>query len=751
MAIKITLSGVYSDPEAGPLTGVTLNFTTINNSCQTQRQSQVSTTTDENAFYTISLVPNVYSVCEIDQRWNRKELGLIHIFADSKPGTLNEYLVAFPPDNVQPGILQAMRETFSATQQHATMAQVATQEALAAERAATEQAALAAAQRAAAEQAATGAATAAQVETGKLAERLATDGSELTGHGATTIANVLSSHGATTSSQGIGFSPDDNPDLTTDHSAALQKMLNTYKYIVFDTVVNCAGTVNTGGVGQVISATGIGELRPIGSAMKNKPLLVLAHERCLITKMLLTNPLLLKSQTGNRQCAVEIQSDNCTVHDSMFINQQSGVLAPAKYAPAGTKVLGNRFLDCLGAGDGEGNLTSSYGEDRGDACSVWGSSTIIANNHAECKTGEDARIAFHAEYPVSDRINPREFDGCNSLMVGNYARGAFRRHFAMEGVTNGLMVGNISAGGATWWAISLTQCTNVKSANQIYWDNTGSTAGASWNPLRGAIGILNFNKKISVDDDVVFSDDAVGFGFVTATQTGEHNFDLSARILCSKNTKYGAYLLRPKLARLEGVKISGAECGYKFVGTSGGIKYIPTVYDSGSFIDTTKSCIRMDFGTGGRWIARNCEYICGGDEAISFSNMDEIVLHNCTINALSRAATIFAAKKLKITGCSSNNETALAVELNRRTSGEISGDWLLHDNTLLALDFYYPPGYLSNISSTLNLRNKWPGRIICTQNDQWVSCGSTPAAAWLSLTTGKKILPAEPEPTEETE
>ena len=172
MAVTTTLSGIYSDPAAGSLPGVTLNFTTINNSCQTQRQSQVSITTDENAFYTISLVPNVYSVCEIDQRWNRKELGLIHIFADSKPGTLNEYLVAFQPDDVQPGILQAMQETFSETQQHATTAQAATQEALAAERAAAEQAAQAAEQRAAAEQAAAGAGAAAQAETEKLAERL---------------------------------------------------------------------------------------------------------------------------------------------------------------------------------------------------------------------------------------------------------------------------------------------------------------------------------------------------------------------------------------------------------------------------------------------------------------------------------------------------------------------------------------------------------------------------------------------------
>ncbi|MBS6060092.1 MAG: prophage tail fiber N-terminal domain-containing protein [Mixta calida] len=120
MSVKITLSGVYSDPETGPLACVTLNFTTMNNSCQNQRQSEVSTTTNENAFYKISLVPNIYSVCEVDQRWQRKELGLIHIFADSQPGTLNEYLVASQPDEAQTCVLQAMQEILSETREVAT-------------------------------------------------------------------------------------------------------------------------------------------------------------------------------------------------------------------------------------------------------------------------------------------------------------------------------------------------------------------------------------------------------------------------------------------------------------------------------------------------------------------------------------------------------------------------------------------------------------------------------------------------------
>lgn len=114
MSLTITISGVYLDPEAQPLPGVTLIFETVYNSSQTQLQTTVKTVTDDSAAYKISLVPDVYTVSEINSG-RKKWLGNIQIFADSVPGTLNEYLTSFQPDQYRPGILSEMEEILEET------------------------------------------------------------------------------------------------------------------------------------------------------------------------------------------------------------------------------------------------------------------------------------------------------------------------------------------------------------------------------------------------------------------------------------------------------------------------------------------------------------------------------------------------------------------------------------------------------------------------------------------------------------
>ncbi|QHM71263.1 hypothetical protein C7M51_01549 [Mixta intestinalis] len=760
---------------------VTITVTSANNSLSVLRHITNTQKTDDSGRYEFNLLPGGYNVTVSYPQGRIEKLGGFTLEEGSPTGTLNDYLLYGQPLMTDPVVYEEikkihekMRLSVSAAgsdsaaalaaaeqaQQASTSAKKNAEQVIAAHQKviaahqkviATHQEVIAAQQaaqqaREVAVAAAVDAAAAAAIETEKLAEKLAVDGSEITGHGATTIANVLDSHGATTSSRGIGFGPNDIPDLKTDHSAALQKMLNTYKYIVFDTVVNCAGTVKTGGAGQVISATGIGELRPVGEAMSKKSLLVLTHERCIVAKMLFTNPLLLKSQTGGRQCAVEVRADNCTVLDSTFINQLSGVLATSTYAPAHTKILGNRFIDHLGAGDGEGRDDSSYGEDRGDAVTIWGSSSIIANNHAECRLGEDARIAFHAEYPVSKPTNAREIDGCHTLMIGNYARGSFRRHFVMEGITNGLMTNNISAGGATWWAVAVIQCTNVKTDNRIYWDNTGSTAGAKWSPIRGAIAAVNFNENVSFNDSVKFSTDAQGYGFVIATQTGEHVIDLNVSLSCAGN-EYATYLLRPKLLRMQGVKIDGAENGHRFIGANSKTGFTPTVYDTDGHVNTASKCVTMDTGINGRWIARNCEYLSAGDTAFHLFNMDQLFFQNCSFDAKKYSVQTENTKSIKITGCSSNSNVPLPVRVDLKTTGVIGlNDWFF-DGNALTVDFVYTEESLTDINSPLNVKHKWPGRVISTETAQYVAAGGAPGSGWVPLSGGEKITPsAPPEP-----
>lgn len=123
MSLTINISGIYCDPVAHPIAGIVLEFKTLYNSSQTQLQTAASTTTDEVGAYSVDLVPNAYSVCEVFGN-NRKWLGNISIFPDSVPGTLNEYLTAFRPDNAQPGILSEMEEILEETKRVAENAGV---------------------------------------------------------------------------------------------------------------------------------------------------------------------------------------------------------------------------------------------------------------------------------------------------------------------------------------------------------------------------------------------------------------------------------------------------------------------------------------------------------------------------------------------------------------------------------------------------------------------------------------------------
>lgn len=117
MSLTIIIAGTYLDPEGNPLPDKTLTFESLYNSSQTQLKTTVKTVTDQAAAYSVALVPNFYSVCELDGKGRSKWLGNIQIFADSPSGTLNEYLTAFKTDQAQPGILAEMEEILEETKQ----------------------------------------------------------------------------------------------------------------------------------------------------------------------------------------------------------------------------------------------------------------------------------------------------------------------------------------------------------------------------------------------------------------------------------------------------------------------------------------------------------------------------------------------------------------------------------------------------------------------------------------------------------
>ena len=73
-------------------------------------------------------------------------------------------------------------------------------------------------------------------------------------------------------------------------------------------------------------------------------------------------------------------------------------------------------------------------------------------------------------------------------MANNPAYGPFRRHFVMEGITNGSSIGNVSIGGATRWGEAYIMCTNVVVENTIKYtrtpvDTQGRTGRRSGEPF----------------------------------------------------------------------------------------------------------------------------------------------------------------------------------------------------------------------------------------------------------------------------
>ncbi|WP_147440137.1 hypothetical protein, partial [Gibbsiella quercinecans] len=343
----------------------------------------------------------------------------------------------------------------------------------------------------------------------------------------------------------------------SDNYPLFQQLVEDKKYLVIDTPISVAQTIKLNLSNQIISGKNGGIITAL-PGMQDKFIFELDADYTKIQNVILDNPLLLKQQRGGRQGGISIQANFCEVENSYFYRMLQSIIASAKFAAYGTKIVNNWFLECLGAGDGMSNLQSSFGEDRGDAVTIWGSGTIITGNHAFCKDGEDARIAFHAEGLPNARKR-RDFDRKDIILTNNLAKGSFRRHFAFENITNGVSIGNVSMGGATWWGESYTQSKNIIIKNCIsFTSNSDNKNGAAWSPVRAAIALLNFNSGLDISSSILMESKSEGFGFAIATRTGDHDFSLSGNMINEGSKKNVAvYLNGPRMARLNGLYTKG--------------------------------------------------------------------------------------------------------------------------------------------------------------------------------------------------
>ncbi|MFD1803290.1 hypothetical protein ACFSFZ_13960 [Mixta tenebrionis] len=545
-------------------------------------------------------------------------------------------------------------------------------------------------------------------------------------------------------------------DYTTDNTAAFQALLNKERHVIVDTIINLSAQVRTAFEGQIIEGTETGEIRPIGADMSIKAMVALKHKRCRVRNLKSTNPLLLQSNAsgseGGRQGTIDIQADFCVVEGCTMINQVNAVIASTIQRAHGSRIIGNNFLDCLGVGL----------EDRGDAVSIWGSGTVIAHNYASCKAGTDGRIAFHAEAPVSANSGRAELDAQHIIMANNLAYGPFRRHFVMEGISNGSSIGNVSIGGATWWGEAYIMCTNVVVENTIKYTRTANdNQGSNWAPKRGAICVQNWSNNVNIRSTVVMDEESLGDGFVldrSTTVQGAHKLTLQLSMINKGNTKNNGFNLVPaedlhlnncyaegfanliktstsdyNKVLLTGCRLigNGTATGILVQGGSGG-----TLSINHSLIDVGSSDFAVNLLNLAKVHITSTGYVAG-KYAVGLQNIsDKFVMSNC-YNLNSDVPLSVRYTRINVSGGSAI-----------LTQGDVPEiEWLFNENDGITCGFVYSQAQLKAVASTVNTVGKAMGKIVLGYGADkklryYYATAPAANASWISFDNTETVTPA---------
>lgn len=314
--------------------------------------------------------------------------------------------------------------------------------------------------------------------------------------------------------------------IEDDKSAELAEIMATKKNVIIDTPIALNSEVFATVNGQHITGTPTGVLL-VGPDMANSTALRIAGNNSIISALNMDNPLLIADKTikTTRQGAIGIEAHNVTVRNSLITKMLHGIYVMSSGEWDGTLIDGNYVLDCIGAGMGPDDIESGWGEDKGDGITVWGSSARVVNNFVSAMAGQDCRVAFHAEgLPGSHASNNPATDEANFIYANNHAIGTFRRHFVFEDVKRGIMSGNISAGGATWWALALIQTADVLVDGMIMkiTRNANENQGGHWNPQRAAIGLVNYSERCKIKNvRATWEADAAMGAFISTLKAAE--------------------------------------------------------------------------------------------------------------------------------------------------------------------------------------------------------------------------------------
>lgn len=547
---------------------------------------------------------------------------------------------------------------------------------------------------------------------------------------------------ATTSWAGIS-----STDYTDDETAAFSGLIGSKKSVVVDTQVAINDMVTVSKERAELSCSP-GGIILAGPGMAQKSMLKVTGHHAMLDRMRMDNPAMLKASSGPRQTAINIQADHCTVQHGTFQHMLHSVMTESNGEWFMPVYKNNVAFDCLGTGAGASDDGSSgLGEDRGDAFLIWGATGRMEGNFAFCMPGQDARIAFHCESlgtGYHTRPNNPARDGFDYWMINNYAFGNFRRHFAFEAVKRGLMSGNISGGGATWWAIALTGGEDCIAENMtVLYDRTAAnTAGAAWSPARAAIGIgHNGTRNTMRNIEVKFADGAVGAGLTSLVTNNKMTGVVLDGIRITKPVGQGG--IGFVLDNLPDVKfanchISGAQHGATTFGTQDAWIKGFSAYDlSGDAVRLTgggglTAHARVE---GGRFERVNNGVVANNLTSLSFR---ETQLKDVAVNDLNQFGTTGA---ITIEGLHNENGTGKLVGMGSPfTEAQVRN---VENNIGYSYDFRHTAACFTSAASAINTLGKFAGkRLMRSDGVMLMAQGATPTSPWGVITTATPVTPA---------
>lgn len=125
--MSVIISGKLIGPNGDPRPGVTIMLTAVKTSSAVIQLAPSSSTTDEDGSYSLPVEVGTHNV--MIEAYGRpfEKVGQITVYVDSKPGTLNDFLVAPGADELTPAILAAVNEMRDSAKVYAERAKAAAQ------------------------------------------------------------------------------------------------------------------------------------------------------------------------------------------------------------------------------------------------------------------------------------------------------------------------------------------------------------------------------------------------------------------------------------------------------------------------------------------------------------------------------------------------------------------------------------------------------------------------------------------------